>query len=195
MKILLKKKKMSILRNYQIKPNYDTSLESIGTISKGEMDNMSKEPRKEVTSIKTDPKTVLTKKENLSQVNNYIENTNTKGKSMINTEEIENVWKPNNPESLRMKSTTDEDSNKGNNVGKKENQSKISRNEAYDQRPKTSLKIEDLVEQDRLGKMEEKKEDKINLSVIDEKKLLNQKRSKIESKFKMRNSLISIITP
>ncbi len=186
---------MSILRNYQIKPNYDTSLESIGTISKGEIDNMSKESRKEVTSIKTDPKTVLTKKENLSQVNNYIENNNTKGKSTIKSEEIENVWKPNNPESLRMKSTTDEDSNKGNNVVKKENQSKISRNEAYDQRPKTSLKIEDLVEQDRLGKMEEKKEDKINLSVIDEKKLLNQKRSKIESKFKMRNSLISIITP
>ncbi len=124
MKILLKKKKMSILRNYQIKPNYDTSLESIGTISKGEMDNMSKEPRKEVTSIKTDPKTVLTKKENLSQVNNYIENNNTKGKSTIKSEEIENVWKQNNPESLRMKSTTDEDSNKGNNVGKKENQSK-----------------------------------------------------------------------
>jgi hypothetical protein len=193
MKILLKKKKMSILRNYQIKSNYDTSLESIGTISKGEKDNLSNEPQKELLSSKTDPKPILNKKENLSQVNNYIENT--KGKPIIKTEEIENVWKQNNPESLRMKSTTDEDSNKGNNVGKKENQSKISRNEAYDQRPKTSLKIEDLVENDRLRKTEEKKEDKINLSMIDEKKLLNQKRSKIVSKYKMRNSLISIIIP
>lgn len=176
MKILLKKKKISILRNYNIKSKTDTTLESLGTISKSEKENKEIESLKDVSSSKDDNKN---KKENHNNYNNIIPDNRKKPLNM--NDDNTYLWKSNNPESLRMKSTKDDESNNQNIPVKKDNLSKISRNEAYDQRPKTSLKIEDLVENNNFGKIEEKKEDKGNISIIDEKRLINQRRSKIFS--------------